>query len=336
MWALSNRTPYAAERNWIRDKQGATHWLVAVKATFDVAPDGRLKLADEQPAPLLAPEHRGDPAKTSLRLDSDLLAIKPGTDILVDACAHAPKGRPAPMVPVSLRVGEIEKTLLVHGTRVYYRGTVGLTTTNPIPFTSQPIHYEWAYGGTDTSHDDPRKHRIDARNPVGKGLATDIKRLEKQPAHTIEYPRGNPEKVGPAGFGPLCSYWSPRLERGGTYDQRWEKTKKPLLPDDYDERSALAAPDDQRPAKPLRGGETVTLVNMSPAGALRFDLPKIFLTFRTLFGRRSEEHRSTLTTVFVDAESAKLSLVWQSSLRVLPRQVDYLDETIIGEKAYLR
>lgn len=127
MWALSNRTPYAAERNWIRDKQGATHWLVAVKATFDVAPDGRLKLADEQPPPLLAPEHRGDPAKTSLRLDSDLMAIKPGTDILVDACARAPKGRPAPMVPVSLRVGEIEKTLLVHGTRVYYRGTVGLT-----------------------------------------------------------------------------------------------------------------------------------------------------------------------------------------------------------------
>src|SRR6185437_4057218 len=123
----------------------------------DIAPDGRLKLADEQPPPLLAPEHRGDPARTSRRLDADLLALKPGTDVVLDACAHAPKGRPAPSVPVSLRVGEIDKTLVVHGTRVYYRGAIGLTTTNPVPFTTQPIHYEWAFGGTDTSDADARR-----------------------------------------------------------------------------------------------------------------------------------------------------------------------------------
>jgi hypothetical protein len=29
-----------------------------------------------------------------------------------------------------------------------------------------PIHYEWAFGGTDTAHPDPRKQGIDARNPV--------------------------------------------------------------------------------------------------------------------------------------------------------------------------
>jgi hypothetical protein len=50
MWALKNQTPYAAERNWTRDKHGVHWWLVAVKATFDIAPGGRLELADEQPA----------------------------------------------------------------------------------------------------------------------------------------------------------------------------------------------------------------------------------------------------------------------------------------------
>lgn len=79
MWSLDNRTPYAAGRNWVRDKTGAHHWLVAVKATFQVAPDGRLSLGDEQPPPLLAPIHRGDPGLSSLRADSDLLALKPGT-----------------------------------------------------------------------------------------------------------------------------------------------------------------------------------------------------------------------------------------------------------------
>lgn len=336
MWALDNRTPYAAERNWIRDKQGAHHWLVAVKATFDIGSAGKLTLADEQSPPLLAPEYRGDPAKTSLRLDSDLLAAKPGTDVVLDACAHAPKGRPAASVPVSLRIGDLDKTLVVHGTRVYYRGAMGMTLTAPKPFTTQPIHYEAAFGGSDTAHSDPRKQGIDARNPVGKGYALDARRLENQAAHSIEYPSGNPAKVGPAGFGPIASFWSPRLELAGTYDARWEKSKKPLLPDDYDERFALGAPPDQRLAKPLRGGETVTMVNMTPEGALRFDLPKVLLVFSSRFGRRAEEHRAILTAVIVAPEVKKLSMVWQSTLLVRTREVDYLDATKIVEKEYLR
>jgi hypothetical protein len=336
MWALNNRTAYAAERNWIRDKEGAHHWLVAVKATFAIGPAGKLTLADEQPPPLLAPEYRGDPAKTSLRLDSDLLAAKPGTEVLLDGCAHAPRGRPAPTVTVSMRVGDlVERNLIVHGTRVYYRGAMGLATTRPLPFVTQPIHYEWAFGGADLSHVDKRRWAMDARNPVGKGFALDVRRLENLPAHTVEYPSGNPSKVGPAGFGPIASFWSPRLERAGTYDERWERSKKPLLPDDYDARFAVSAPDDQWLAKPLRGGETVTLVNLTRDGATRFDLPKIFLAFQSRFGRRAQEHRASLATVFIDTDAMRLSLVWQTVLPVAPRDIDYLDQTIIREKAYI-
>ena len=336
MWALTNRTPYKAERNWLRDKQGMHHWLVAVKATFDIAPTGKLTLADEQLPPLLAPEHRGEPATTSLRLDSDLLAKKPTTDVLLDACAHAPKGKAASTVLVSLRIGGLEKTLLVHGTRAYYSGPLGLTTSSPLPFTSRPIQYEWAFGGMDTGHPDPKKHRIDMRNPVGKGFSVSASRLEKQIAHAVEYPHGNFQKTGPAGFGPIASSWSPRLERAGTYDEAWDKSKKPLLPD-YDDTYAQSSPDDQRPAKPFAGGEVVTLVNLTPEGALRFELPKIAPTFRTRFGRRHEEHPATLATVFIATEDAteemKLSLVWQGSLRVPSRDADYLDETVIAEQA---
>jgi hypothetical protein len=335
MWALDNRTAYAADRNWTRDKRGVHHWLVAVKATFDVALDGRLKLADEQSPPLLEPEYRGEPGSSSLRLDSDLLAVKPETDVIVDARAHAPGGRPVPTVPVTLRVGSIQKTLLVHGTRAYYRGLMGITTCSPRPFTTAPIRYECAFGGTDTSHPDPRKHRIDARNPVGKGFAVDADRLVNQLAHAVEYPRGNPAKAGPAGFGPIARSWSPRLELAGTHDSRWAATKKPLLPDDHDERFAMCSPVDQRPAKPLRGGERVELVNMTPRGVLRFDLPKIYLTFTTRFGSRREEHRATLTTVAVLAEEMRLAVTWQSTLKVPARDAEYLDRTAIGEKPYL-
>ena len=336
MWALVNRTPYGAERNWIRDLKGTHHWLVAVKATFGIAPDGRLKLADEQPPPLLAPRYRGEPGKSSLLLDSDLLEAKPGTDVLVEANAHAPKGKAVTTLQVGLKVAALEKTLLVHGVRVYYRGALGLTTSAPRPFTTRPIQYEWAFGGADTSHADSDRHRIDARNPVGKGFAVSPKSLDNQNAHAIEYANRDAAKAGPAGFGPIDRSWSPRRELAGTYGERWERTKKPLLPDDYDDRFALGAPADQRPPNPLRGGETVVLFNMTPEGTLAFDLPKVLLTFSTRFGRRSEEHRGRLAAVHVFAEEKRMSVLWQATLPVRPADVEYLDNTTIAEKEYLR
>lgn len=336
MWALDNRTPYAADRAWIRDKMGAHHWLVAVKATFDIGEHGRLRLADQQPRPLRLPQYRGDPATTSLRLDSDLLAAKPATDVILDAYAHAPRGKPRTTVEVSLRVGEVHKTLLVHGPRVYRRGVWGLTTSSPVPFIRQPIHYEWAFGGSDVTPADMRKRVMDARNPVGKGIRVDKSQLEHQPAHLIEYPGGNFAAAGPAGFGPIASAWSPRRERAGTYDARWEATKKPFLADDYSDLAALSSPDDQRPSKPLRGGETVSMTNMTPSGELRVDLPRIFLTFQTRFGHRPVEHRGTMVTVFVAPDDLKLSVVWQSLLPVSVRDADYLDFTTIREKPYVK
>ena len=335
MWALDNQTKYAAERNWVRDGRGAHLWLVAVRATFDVGIDGRLSLADEQPAPLLEPEHYGDPATTSLRFDSDLLARKPGTDVVLDANAHAPRGRAARSVVVSLRIGAVRKSLVVYGPRRYRRSVFGLTTSSSKPFTEQPIHYEHAFGGADLTSRNPRKQRIDARNPIGLGFTLKRRRLVGTPAHTIEYPKGKPARSGPAGFGPIASSWSPRRELAGTYDARWERAKKPLLPDDYDERFALCAPADQRPARPLRGGEPVELVNLTPEGSLRFELPKIYLSFSSHFGRRAVPHQALLSCVAIVPDQRKLSLVWQSSLPVAKGDVDYLDETTISEKPYL-
>lgn len=335
MWALNNRTSYSAERNWTRDKTGAHHWLVAVKASFRVAPDGQLTLADEQPPPVLAPEYRGEPGTSSLRYDSDLLALKPVTDVLVDASAHAPGGKPATSVPVALRFEAVRKVLVVHGTRVFMKGSTGAVPSKPLPFTVRSIVYEWAYGGHDQSDPDVRNHRFDPRNPVGKGVAAKPEKLVNQPAHVIEYPDGHFAKTGPAGFGPIEASWSPRRELSGTFDAAWEQKQKPLLPTDYDERFALCSPMDQRPSQFLRGGERMELVNMTPQGVLRFDLPKLYFVMTTWFGRRSQEHRARLATLFVDANRMLLEMVWQSAIRVSPRDVEHLDTTDIREKPFL-
>ena len=40
MWQVDNRTPFAVERGWVRDQRGAEVWLIGVKCTFDIKPDG--------------------------------------------------------------------------------------------------------------------------------------------------------------------------------------------------------------------------------------------------------------------------------------------------------
>jgi hypothetical protein len=335
MWALKNRTSYAAERNWTRGKRGEHHWIVAVKATFSLGDNGSLALADEQIAPTFAPEYRGEPGLSSLKYDSDLLAVKPGTDILINGSAHAAQGIAVSRVPVSLCVGDLRKALVVHGDRVYYEGATGLATTPPRPFTSRPITYESAYGGADMADPDPRRRRIDPRNPVGKGFASSAARLVELPAHNVEYLSGDAAALGPAGFGPIDRAWSPRLELAGTYDAAWAERKRPLLPEDYDDRHALSAPRDQRPEGYLRGGEEVELVNLTPGGVLRFALPRIALGFTTRFGSRAKEHAARLTTVFLEPDLGRLMLVWQSSLMVPAKDVEHLDDTVIVEKRYL-
>jgi lipopolysaccharide biosynthesis protein len=55
------------------------------------------------------------------------------------------------------------------------------------------------------------------------------------------------------------------------------------------------------------------------------------LAFSSRFGRRREEHGPRLITVLVETEERRVSLVWQSVLRVSAEQADYLDETEIVE-----
>jgi hypothetical protein len=234
----------------------------------------------------------------------------------------------------TLRVGvAIDKTVLVHGDRVYRRTGIGVGPSAPVPFTTRPIRYEWAFGGSDTSDPDRSVHRIDTRNPVGRGVAIRAKNLIDQPAHAIEYPRGEPAQSGPAGFGPIDRAWSPRRELAGTFDARWMSSKRPLLPDDYDPAYALCAPADQRIGGFLHGGETIELVNMTPDGLLRFAMPSRYLSFRSRFGSRYRAHSGQLATVHIDAQEFRLHLIWQSALEVAARDADYLDETQVVELA---
>lgn len=339
MWDLWNRTPYRADRTIAIDKDGRRHWIVVVKGTFTIHPDGSTSLAEEQQDPALAPVHRGDPATSSLLYDSDMVLDKPGTDIVLNATAYAPHRRPTTEVNVGLRLGSLHKVLTVQGDRVYERSLTGIVAPSPPrPFVELPIVYERAYGGFDDSSPDPAKQKLFDANPVGVGVAANAAFLVGKTAANVEYPGAAPGTRGAAGFGAICSHWSPRREHAGTYDARWAAQRKPLLPEDFDERFFMCAPLDQRIQPHLRVGEPLELVNLTPGGALRVTLPKIYLAFTTEFaaytGRTPMEHRAKLHSVIVEPDQARVMMVWHTRLSC-GNAVDDIDGTRILEKPYV-
>jgi len=331
MWAIENQTPFSAERSWSRDTDGVHDWVIAVKGTFYVMKDGRLELAEFQPPPLLAAEYNGDDGESSLKYDAEVAPSKPTTDIVLNGTAYAPEGRPSPDFMVGMRVGPVRKQIRVVGNRFWKRGTLGLEPTLVEPVAAVPIVYERAYGGFDQTDPDPAKQKIDARNPVGCGVVSKSAHHEGKMLANFEYPGGSSKTSGPAGFGAIAPHWSPRREFLGTYDEIWEKERLPLLPTDWDPRSLLCSPADQRPAQHLRGGEPVELINLTREGRLAFNLPRVHLSFATKIDGRTEYTSGQVATVIIEPDASRLIMVWQTSLKC-HTDIDYLDYTVIREK----
>jgi hypothetical protein len=335
MWQIENRTPFAAERGWVRDRDGAEIWLVVVKATFEIRPDGSTEIAQEQPPVLRTPQYHGEPATSSIRYEADLVRTKLTTDITVVGHAHAPSGRPVTQLDAGFRVGTVQKVLRVFGERSW--GAMGPSA--PQPFVSMPLVYERAFGGVDRQS--PRPERDwDWRNPVGCGFAVSKQHLDDVQVPNFEYPdrpiRAWDERPVPAGFGAIGSHWQPRARFAGTYDDHWLATRHPLLPADFDDRFFQYAPADQQAPSFLAGGESVALLNLSPGGSLRCVLPLMHVGFETRFydGTRTIHGDRKLHSVILEPDFPRLSLVWHSALPCHAK-AHKLERTIIMLKTKL-
>lgn len=319
MWTLTNQTPYAAERSWVRDKDGAEVWLVAVKGTFDILLDGTTKLSEEQEKVVLAPIFSGNPQSSSLLNDTDLPHKKIATDVLIQGHVYAPEGKPVTSLSAGFKVANIKKILHVTGDRIWFDSIIGTSISDPKPFIKLPITYERAFGGMDLMDDDEKKHDWDLRNPAGCGFATKANHLIGKLIPNFEYPNelisNWKQRPSPAGFGPIAGHWHPRVKLAGTYDENWEKTRLPLLPEDFNEKYYQSAPDDQQTTGYLKGGELIQLLNLTSNSKLQFLLPRIFLAFTTYFDDGSqEEHRAVLHTVILKPDILKVVMVWHTHL----------------------
>ncbi len=327
---LDNQTEFAVFPQVLLAHEGE-RLVTMVKASFelvrgatglDLAPEGRMRGVRFADIPW------GDPEVSSIAYPADICIRKPGTDVIVVGCAHAPRDEPTTSFDVRVEVGRLTKSLRVFGMRVWTDD--GHTHSAPQPIVEREMRYENAYGGYDDS--DAPNIVAEPRNPIGVGKVAGS--LAGSALPSIEDPGALVTDVdvspAPAGMGAVGRHWHPRGKYAGTYDEHWQENLAPLPPADFDERFNLCASPGLVATPPLIGGEEVVLLNLLPGGGARkFKLPKIEVSIEfRVKGREPEVHTPHLDTVLIDLLATSddkppaVELVWRSSVKAPRRQKD--------------
>lgn len=334
MLQLKNDTPFKAGIALFPNEKGVDTLYVTVKVTFTLGQS--VDVAEQQQPVRLADEYWGEPGLSSLKYPSDVQLVKPSTDVIVIGSAHAPEGKPVQSLDVAIQVGGRQKMIRVIGDRAWQKTGNELRISPPEPFVVMPLVYEKAYGG---GHDLGGKVAFEPRNPVGKGFRGERRPDEmagkplpnlEDPSHLIIRPDDQPS---PACFGAIAPSWEPRKSCAGTYDDTWQKERAPYLPNDFQNRYFNAAHSDLAGPGYLRGGEEVTLINMSPVGILRFNLPVCQFDVSVRIEDRMETPPLNLETVLIEPDDSRFSMVWRGFVECdkKPLKVSQVTVALKGE-----
>ncbi|WP_454696965.1 DUF2169 domain-containing protein [Achromobacter aegrifaciens] len=243
----------------------------------------------------------------------DLATPKLCPEVLVAGHAYPHDPASPGACAVRLKVGAIDKSLLVFGDRYWLDGKA----TAPQPFERMRLDWSHAYGGPGC-----------AENPLGMGAQEeDINGVRVRRLPNIEHPQERitspSQRVAPAGFTAMPMDWPQRAALlGRQYGQQWLEHHFPGFASDMDWRFFNAAPADQwgAPNAALAGGTEYELWNMHPDQAVqRGRLPdwraRCFVS-RHANGSALEEAALRLTTAWFFPERAQLALIWHGALPV--------------------
>jgi len=310
-----NLTPFAGAIGVAQDLDGRELAVAVLKATFRFGARGEVAPAppEAQRPVARADAHLGDPGLTGLTVATDVSPPKPGTDVAVAGHAY---GRGKKEIEAGFRIGKLEKIVAVSGPRVWV-ATRPVTVAGPVAFEKIPLQYEQAFGG---AYDDPEGRRVSyTENPAGVGFARAV--VDRAPLPSIEHPNGRfrspKDRPSPAGLGFIPPGWKRRARFAGTFDDAWERSRRPLLPADLDERFWNTVPQDQVLQPKLAGGETLVLLNVHPeAPTVALVVPR--LAFTAAFRLKGTETVLPMTadTLLVEPDEGRFSIAFRAVLVV--------------------
>ncbi len=306
------------------DSEGLEVLAVIVKATYDVR-KGHAVLSAEQEPVRLADEYVGKPGSSSLLHAGEGAIFKPCAEVLLTGHAYAPEVGARDAL-VTLKVGSVRKRVRVFGERTWRRTLLSVHPGTPEPFEKLPLVWERAFGGVD------ELLGAEPRNPIGVGFRapksknplvdSPVPNLE-DPADLLKDANGRPV---PAGFGPVCAHWEPRVRRAGTCDAKWMEERAPLLPEDFDPAFAQVAPVDQVLTGYLQGGEDLEVTNASPSRRLACRIPRPDVAVMIAIGEERRSVALCMDTLVVDGDHERftLALRGQTPVQGLLYDIDWI------------
>jgi hypothetical protein len=336
-----NSTRMVADFAMGMEPSGRELLVVIIKGTFRIPaePGAPLRMHEEQVPLVLSDVFYGEPGLSAPKYEMDLAPRKHRCDVLLNASAYAPGGRPTQRVEVTARIGSWFKSFAVVGDRNWEAAGVGLAVSSPIPFLTTPISYDRAFGGADSFHEGFSKHAPFMANPSGRGFHS---QLVKEWVHGTPLP--NTEELGrpvdwisgnfkPMSFGPIGRNWESRSPYAGTYDQAWIDGVFPFLPADFDEQYYQSAPADQQLSLPL-GEQLVTLINLTPDGERTFVLPHLEAPVY-VFPKKGEreDYAVFADTILIEPDEERLTMIWRVA-RPLKKNMFEIAQVLVGKKGH--
>jgi len=215
---------------------------------------------------------------------------------------------------VQVRVGGLEKSLIVSGDRYWLDGRA----TQPQAFDRMPLDWTRAFGGPGIPE-----------NPLGTGAEEEqVNGVRTRRLPNVEAPhqrmRSPRDAVRPSGFGAIPPDWPQRLRLlGSDYGEQWREHDFPGLARDADWRYFNAAPVDQRweGLQEVPAGLPYELWNMHPAQpVLRGCLPdwrvRAFASWNK-DGSALKEAGLRLTTVWFFPHLERAVLIWHGAFSII-------------------
>jgi hypothetical protein len=276
---------------------------VVVKRTFEVGPDGEVRPAADQIA-----VSEGDVEDELGTLDGDIVPIKSCCDVAVLGKAYAPEGAAVTTSQVDMRVGQLQRRLMVYGDRRWERDGGGFRASAPALFTSMPLTYERAFGGSAIWYGKMAGPYAD--NAKGRGYLKRIDDVEGTLLPNVEEAdqliRSWEDAPLPGALAPVPRSSALRGIRGVAIDKEAMTTR--LEPAFF----TCAHPRMQMPSYPA--GSTADLRGMRPEGQWIFRLPEVAVSVGVELGGARYELPLVVDTLVMLPEQRRFFVVARRAL----------------------
>jgi hypothetical protein len=328
---IVNTTPFSFEPNFTADEDLRPIIVTLIKASFTFDLSGNVGLAEEQVPVDFSGKRWTESASSSYKYEPETAPRKVATDVVLIGHATPPSAG-VMQFDAGIKVGSVRKLARVFGDRYWVFTSGGVSMSRAAVAERLPLKWEYAFGGRDSLHSTVDRDVMEARNPIGTGFGTSLtKDGDRLKLPNLEDPHHLIQSYGtvapPCGFGFTSPDWQPRAAFSGTYDEKWNRSRKPMLPSDFDSRFFSAAAPGLTASGYLQGNEEVVVLNAAAVPRLTFRLPGVAPPQCRIAFRDSETLTLTtqLDTVIVDTDDSQLTLLWRAYAAGGPNDVTVIE-----------